>query len=151
MFTVHYYIHNTYFLLTEVLLSGNRKDLKCVRGLWSVVCGPWSVVRVNWFPCAVHLILVLHYRKTYSVHYFTFFIITYYFLHYYVNTVMFYYYVNTVQYITYSVNTVQYITVVHYLVRKYWCQYCTVCSIYVLSNMYCTWTPECTVQYFQNK
>ena len=28
MFTVHYYIHNTYFLLTEVL--HRRKDLKCV-------------------------------------------------------------------------------------------------------------------------
>ncbi len=26
--------------------SGNRKDLKCVR-LWSVVCGLWSVVRIN--------------------------------------------------------------------------------------------------------
>ncbi len=51
------------FFHTQMIASGNRKDLKCVP-LWSVVC-------VNWFPCAVHLILVLHYPKTYSVHYFT--------------------------------------------------------------------------------
>ena len=66
---------------------------------------------------------IVHYSRTYNVHY--------------ANTVQFityllrkYCYVNTVQYIIYYVNTVQYITVVHYfIITLILCstlKYCTV-------------------------